>query len=43
MFIATIMPKSLKKFFNKDFKRPIDKVYSEKELMEVIDKELESR
>ena len=43
MFIAWIMPKSLKKFFNKDFKRPIDKVYSEKELMEVIDKELELR
>jgi len=35
------MPKPLKKFFNKDFKQPIDKEYSENELIEIINKELD--
>jgi len=39
-FIAWVMPKSLKKFFNKDFKRPVEKEYDENELMELINKEL---
>ncbi|MFX1500141.1 MAG: hypothetical protein ACFFDH_04155 [Promethearchaeota archaeon] len=39
-FIAWIMPKRLKKIFNKGFKKPIDKEYSETELMEQIYKEL---
>jgi len=34
------MPKSFKEFFNKDFKRPTDKEYTENELMEIINKEL---
>jgi len=41
MFLAWIMPKRLKKFFNKDFKQPIDKEYSENELIEIINKELD--
>ncbi|MFX1311676.1 MAG: hypothetical protein ACFFHD_03550 [Promethearchaeota archaeon] len=40
MFFAWIMPKRLKKFFNKDFKRPIDKEYNENELMEMINKDI---
>jgi hypothetical protein len=39
-FIAWIMPKHLKKYFNKDYKKPIDKEYTEKELMEIIKEEL---
>lgn len=39
-FLGWVMPKSLKKFFNKDFKRPTEKEYSENELMEMINKEL---
>ncbi|MFX1346689.1 MAG: hypothetical protein ACFFAI_16450 [Promethearchaeota archaeon] len=40
MFLAWVMPKRLKEFFNKGFKRPIESVYSENELMELINKEL---
>ncbi|MFX0024670.1 MAG: hypothetical protein ACFE9S_20350, partial [Candidatus Hermodarchaeota archaeon] len=39
-FIAWIMPKPLKKYFNKGFERPPDKEYSENELMEIIKNEL---
>ncbi|MFX1278000.1 MAG: hypothetical protein ACFFA3_01190 [Promethearchaeota archaeon] len=39
-FIAWIMPKRLKKFYNRGFKRLSEKEYSENELMEVIEKEL---
>jgi len=41
MFIGWIMPKPFKKLFNKDFKQPTDKEYSEKELIEIINKELD--
>ncbi|MFX1357723.1 MAG: hypothetical protein ACFFA8_10590 [Promethearchaeota archaeon] len=40
MFFAWIMPKKLKKYYNKNFERPSDKEYSEKELMEIINREL---
>ncbi|MFX1376369.1 MAG: hypothetical protein ACFFA0_11185 [Promethearchaeota archaeon] len=40
MFFAWIMPKRLKIFFDKDFTRPIDKEYSESELMDIIQKGL---
>ena len=40
MFISWIMPKTLKEFFNKDFKKLTDTEYSENELMEIINKEL---
>ncbi|MFX0024672.1 MAG: hypothetical protein ACFE9S_20360 [Candidatus Hermodarchaeota archaeon] len=40
MFFAWVMPKRLKEFFNKDFKKETDKDYNENELMERIRKEL---
>ena len=39
-FFAWVMPKFLKKIFNKDFKRTTVKDYSEDELMDIINKEL---
>lgn len=39
-FLGWVMPKRLKKFFNKDFKRPNDKEYSENELLEIINNEI---
>ncbi|KON28827.1 hypothetical protein AC481_00210 [miscellaneous Crenarchaeota group archaeon SMTZ-80] len=40
MFIAWIMPKRLKRYYNRNFERPSDKEYDENELMEIINKEL---
>ncbi|MFW9829240.1 MAG: hypothetical protein ACFFEY_16820 [Candidatus Thorarchaeota archaeon] len=39
-FIAWIMPKRLRQFFNKDFKPLSEKEYSESELIEIINREL---
>ncbi|MFW9939193.1 MAG: hypothetical protein ACFFD5_16230 [Candidatus Thorarchaeota archaeon] len=40
MYIAWVMPKCLKRFYNKNFDMPSDKEYSENELIEIINKEL---
>ncbi|MFX0060430.1 MAG: hypothetical protein ACFE85_13480 [Candidatus Hodarchaeota archaeon] len=40
MFIAWVMPKRLKKYYNKNFEKPTESEYTEEELMELINKEL---
>ena len=43
MFLGWVMPRRLKKYFNKDFSDIAEKEYSEDELMELIKKELDDK
>jgi len=43
MFIAWVMPRKLRLYFNKDFKIAIEKEYTENELLELINKELNNK
>ena len=41
MFVAWIMPKRLKKYYNKSFKLKVEKEYTENELLDLIKKQLD--